>query len=416
MAVLRAAPRRYRMPPLPQGVEEARAAGPEAALAFAIEAARIAQASVAERELFVHALATLLARAMQPTGGDAAVQALVLRDASPEVAESLVLAASASADRRRVRAAVDAIAHPGKLRALAPQLRAALAQLHALSVAQDWAGLAQAQRSADPALARLVRGAQLRTHPDVMRYHALMATQGPAAGSEAATRRGHAAARAGEAAEAQAVHALQALAHRMDAFAPGHRVFSGLRPLGGVLGVAPRGAKDEWDAALVRMDGDAADLVLLVESKASPVAASSDWPRLLQGLHRLSSVAGGADPLFAAQEGELRLRAASLRALAGHDDALPQQVLYCCSAAETHAPLLAPSARSQLLQQPACIAWARAHARGEAPSPQQLATVWEALPRASGFRAVLLQYETARLSREAMVHPEDVLATCTRDP
>src|SRR5206468_4719308 len=140
--------------------------------------------------------------------------------------------------------------------------------------------------------------------------------QGPAAGSEAATRRGHHAARAGEAAEAQAVEALRALARRLDAFAPAHRVFAGLRPLRGVLGAAPRGAKDEWDAALVRMHGDAADLLLLVESKSSPVAASADWPRLLHGLRRLASVGEDSDPLFSTSEGDVRLRGASLGALA----------------------------------------------------------------------------------------------------
>src|SRR5437764_771292 len=90
-AVLHAAPRRYRMPALPRDAQAAGWGAPEAALAFAIEAARIASAcgrapSDTERGIFLRSLATLLTRAMQPPG-DPALQALVLRATSPEAAE-----------------------------------------------------------------------------------------------------------------------------------------------------------------------------------------------------------------------------------------------------------------------------------------------------------------------------------------
>ena len=77
LAALRTAPRRFRMPPLPAGVDAARASGVEDALAFAIESARTAQEAgvlppAPVKALFNWALAGLVRRALAPAGGDPA--------------------------------------------------------------------------------------------------------------------------------------------------------------------------------------------------------------------------------------------------------------------------------------------------------------------------------------------------------
>ncbi|RYY64418.1 MAG: hypothetical protein EOO24_56265, partial [Comamonadaceae bacterium] len=77
---MKAAPRRYRMPPLPADAAAARTAAPEAALAFAIESARVgAEPLSAARALFLEALAALVRKSLDAAGGDPAFQALVLR-------------------------------------------------------------------------------------------------------------------------------------------------------------------------------------------------------------------------------------------------------------------------------------------------------------------------------------------------
>lgn len=111
LAALRAAPRRYRMPALPPTAAHARAAGPEAALAYAMEQARCGRAASEDGGLFSWGLAQLIRQAL---AGDPAFRALVLRASDPHVAEYARLGDSAAADRRAVRSAVDAIAHPGK--------------------------------------------------------------------------------------------------------------------------------------------------------------------------------------------------------------------------------------------------------------------------------------------------------------
>lgn len=433
-AALRAAHRRYRMPPLPPDAQAARAAGPEAALACAIEWARraLAAGAVPDRslqELFIEALAALVTRASAP-GGDAAFQALVLRASHSAVEEYAALQEEAAGDVRAVRSVVDAIAHPGKLRARpASGVRDALARLHALAAAQDWAGLrraadvlraqgpgATAQATlarllADPALARLERAAGLATQPPIQAWLGLLARAGPQAGTDAALAQGRDAARAGEAVEQATFSAFARIAADLDARAPGtrHRTVQGLVPR--AIGDAPEQAKDEWDVALVRETADGAwDLLLLAEAKAAPAAATKDRPRLLRGLARLAQAGAAGDVVFATREGELRVGGASLRALAPDGDDAPETVVYSCIASEAHVPLLAHSARMLLLQQRATIAWAAQLAAGALPSAELLATVWTDLLQAPRLAEVLRQYATARAARAAMLHPDDLLA------
>lgn len=434
LAALRSAHRRYRMPPLPPDAEAARAAGPEAALAFAMESARhaLAAGSAPEaslRGLFVEALAALAARASAPDG-DAAFQAQVLRASDPAADEYAALQEEAPGDVRAVRSGVDAIAHPGKLRTQAPgAARDALARLHAVAVAQDWAGLRRvagilraqdcdaaveatlARLLAGPALARLERGAVLAAQPAVQDWLALVARAGPQAGTDAALARGRDAARAGAAVEEATFAAFARIAGDLDARAPGarHRALQGLVPRA-IVG-APEQAKDEWDVALVReAPGGACELLLLAEAKAAPAAATRDRPRLLRGLARLARAGAAADVVFATREGEWRVGGASLRALAPDGDDAPETVIYSCIASEAQAPLLAHSARTLLLQQRATLAWATGSAAAASPSPDLLGAVWEDLLRTPRLAEVLRQYATARAAREAMLHPDDLVA------
>ena len=377
------------MPSLPDDAQSAAAAGPEAALAFALEARRRGDHASTLRTLFIESLASLIAR------GDPMLSAALLREDSAEVAEYLALERTFSADRKHVRAQVDAIAHPGKLRSAFEEEVRRLAPLYELARAGDWRGL-RAAGFDHAGLARLERLDALRTSPHVQRYLALLAEQGPVAGSADAAQRGRAAAHAGEAAEARVLAAFAALAQSLDPTR--YSALSRLRPARSLPGAA-HGAKDEWDAALVRTEGEGVAIVLLAESKAAPSAAVSDWPRLLRGLLRFAQVAPDALHPFLSDQGELRVHGTSLRALAPVDGDLPEQVFYTCTAHETHVPMLAPPARALLLQQPASLACARSG------DPLSLLPLWDALPAGA-----VLQYETARRTRECMLHPDDLLA------
>lgn len=416
------------MPSLPPDAQAARAAGPETALAFAIEAARTGTAPPAGlQDLFTRALAASIRQALAP-GGDAHFQAQVLRSADADVEAHARLAAAAAADRRAVRSATDAIAHPGKLRALeAPGPREALAHLHRLATQQDWEALAQAAAAlamADedlrdasnglanhPALARLRQGAALRALPAVQHYLALCAQRGPAAGSEEAAAHGRASARVGDAAEHLVAQALSQAAQWLDRHEEGqpHRVVRGLCTPAGFPAGSDK-AKDEWDAAIVRRRGDAQDVVLLAEVKASPAAATPDFGRLLRGLQRLAQAAPGARYAFACAEGAVALHGDALRGLQPAGFQLPAHVIYCCAAQETRPPMLSAAARAVLLGEPASLGFARALAAGGSPPEAVLLPVWEALPTAVRLRSTWHQYDTARAARAAMLHPQDLLA------
>lgn len=427
LAVLREAPRRFRMPALPTDAQAARAAGAECTLAFAMEAVRTGAAAPGLQDLFTGALADLIRQALLP-GTDPAFQAQVQRSAQPEVEAFARLAARADADRRMVRAASDAVAHPGKLRTLDDvALRGQLARLHELASQEDWTALAAAAAQVEtrdpglrhaahriashPALGRLRQLAALRAQPAVQRYLALCEQRGPRAGSDEAAAHGRASARAGDAAEdlvAQALlHAVRWLARHEPQHQ--HRLVRSLRTPAGFPAGADK-AKDEWDAAIVRTRGDAGDVVLLAEVKASPAAATPDFGRLMRGLQRLARASPAARYVFACAEGEVALHGDSLQGLRPPGFALPPQVIYCCAADEARPPVLSAASRAVLLGEPASLAFARAQAAGATPHPADLLPVWQGLTREARLRSALHQYDTAKAAREAMLHPDDLLA------
>ncbi|MGV3571618.1 MAG: hypothetical protein ACO1PB_13535 [Ramlibacter sp.] len=422
---LRAAPRRYRMPALPADAAAARAGGPETTLAFAIEAARQGAGTAAVQALFVEALAGLVRKALAPAGGDPAFQAEVLRAQSAEVAAYLRLAAREAADLRTVRGAVDALAHPGKLRKLPPgPARDALAQLHALAGRQAWPQLLAAaggrepfQALVQPALERLQHADVLRQLPAVQRYLALCAQRGPLGGSEAATEHGRASARVGSDAEQVTLQAFRAIAALLEDSTRGaarYRAVGSLLTPRGFPGAADK-AKDEWDAAIVRDGaGGAAEIVLLAEVKTSAAAATSDLGRLLRGLERLALAEPQAEYTFACADGELRIAGASLRRLQPQGQALPPHVIYCCAADEAQPAPLGAATRAVLLAEPASIAFAQRLLAGEAPPPDLLAPVWNDLGAQPRLRSALHQYPTAVATRAAMLHPDDLLAAVRR--
>ena len=427
---MRAAPRRYRLPPLPAGIEAARAAGADTALAFAIEAARLGQDGAGLRELFTASLARAIEAALSPTDGDAAFQALVLRAQHPHVEEHVRLSKQLHADRRALRTLVDAFAHPGKLGALDAPLRDPLASLHALARAGAWTelqGEARALRDnpaaapvrealdallAHPALARLERNAVLLAHDAVQRYLLLCGQRGPLAGSAQAAAHGRAAARVGANAEHATLEALRRIALLLDAL-PGagrHRAVRGLPTPAGFPGAIDK-AKDEWDAALLVEHADGARVLLVAEVKASPAAATPDYLRLQRGLQRLALAEPGRSYPFASGDGEVRLAGASLRALQPAGRALPPHVIYCStSPPEVQPQLLSAASRAVLLAERESIAYARAVAEGQCPGAEALAPVWAALRREPRLRSALHQDETSRAAREAMLHPDDLLA------
>jgi hypothetical protein len=437
LAALATARRRFRLPPLPADAEAAAADGPAPALAFAIAAARTAS----ERQLpppaqaealFTQALARLIEEALAPGGGDPAFQAAMLQAQDRDVRDHVRLSRQRAADLRAVRSAADAVAHPGKLQRLpAGASHDALAQLHALAAAGEWARLAHAMaalpapgglQAAKAALQRLVRGDELLRLDAVQRYRALCERRGPLAGSDAAAARGRASARAGEMAEHAGVRALRGIADLMNRRAAtagdsggSFRVVRSLHTPGGFPGTASK-AKEEWDAAIVR-SADAqqsvVELVLLAEIKASPAAVSADLPRLLRGLQRLAQADAGTAYAFASDDGTTHILGASLRRLRPHGHALPPHVIYCCPAPAEPRPQsqLSAASKAVLLGEPASLAFAQRVAGGEpAPPHASLAPVWQTLATAPHLRATLHQDETARLAREAMLHPDDLLA------
>ncbi len=440
------APRRYRMPALPPDAAAAAAIGPEAVLAFAIETARRCTErnevpAAGLRARFTAALAHVVRKALDPADGDPAFQALVLRQRQPEVGEYVQRTAHAETDRRTVQASVDAVAHPGKLRNMpAGPRREALERLHALAEAQDWpalrahagqlaaqapAGEVRLQRSlttllGQPSLSALERCAELQPLAAVQRYRALCERTGPAAGTTEALAKGNAAGRRGTTAEAACVSALAELARALDrpeGPEPTHRVARNLLLPAGFPGAAAN-AKNEWDAAIVRAavaGGDAVDIVLLAEVKASPEAAVADVSRLVRGLRRFAATEDGAAYALPCAEGLLQVTGASLRRLQAPGYELPPQVIYCCTASSEARPhLLHAASKAVLLTEPASVAFACAVDAGEDPPPDALDPVWLDVLNAPRLRSVLHQYDTARAVREAMFQPDDLHAAAAR--
>jgi hypothetical protein len=437
--LLRAVPRRYRAPALPESLEAAIAAGSEATLAFAIESARIAEergvpAPAALGDAFTAALAALIRRAMTPDGGDPVFQAQVLQSRDAQVRDWVQIEGVAAADARTVRAAVDAFAHPGKLRDMPEGARRdGLSSLHALAAGGEWGALAAGAESllatlgedearlksglhdlaVHPALLRRIRAEAMHALEPVRRYRALRARRVPPAGSEIALDQGRAAAREGARAEHAAAEALRhvtAFLNDLEGGARGpYRVLRTLLTPRELSGGGDR-SKEEWDVAIVRSaDGGPGDVVLLAEVKAAPAAVTSDMPRLLRGLARLAQADAGATFTFASVDGAVRLRGSSLRALDPPGRSLPEPVIYLCSApTESRATLLGAAAKAVLLSEPASLAFACALADGAAPPHAGLRPVWDALPHETRLRATLNQYDTARRAREAMLYTGDL--------
>ncbi len=387
-------------------------------------------------DLFTNNLAQLIRAALAPQGGDPAFQALVMCTHDAHVDEYVRLAAQAPADRRAVRAATDAIAHPGKLRGMAAgEVREALASLHHLTAVGAWTELEQAAarllaqtlheheplRGAlrailvNPSLARLQRGGALAHVDSVRQYEALCSQRGPLAGSDAAAAQGRTSARLGAAAEDVAVQALRTVAELLTdcgSSCARYRVVRSLRTPRGFPGAAEK-AKDEWDVAIVQSTpaGGAADIALLAEVKASPAAATPDFSRLQRGLQRLGQAGAHEHYTFASADGQVRLSGGSLRSLLPQGFVLPTHVIYCCSApVETHPQVLSAASKAALLAEPASLALGRRLAAGGSPCHQDLALVWEALMAAPRLRSALHQYATAQAAREIMLHPHDLVA------
>ena len=446
--VLSLTERRYRAPTLPASAAQARTRSAATALAFAIEHARRAlerreTPAFELQELFIASLARLVGDALRPEGGDAAYQALVLRHRVPQVAEHAQwLATTAAGDHRAIRAAVGAVAHPEKLQRLpAGPLHDELSRLHEAASAGAWDSVLQVAQTlvADealappqrqrlqalarhPALGRLRRQAALASNEDVQRYQALCAQQGPPAGSQQAAQQGAAAGRRGAQTEAHVVQAL----HRLAQWLSGHdteqaryRVVNALLVPARFPGDASR-AKGEWDAALLRGSArhEGEDLCLLVEVKAAPDAAVPDFPGLLRGLQRLSRAGEHEVHAFSSGQGEVRIRAASLRPLRPIGHALPPQVVYCCDGPVDGAPrLLSAASRGLLLSHEACLSYAcRLAAENSMPPVDDLGPVWDDLLHAPRLQSVLHQYQTLRAVREAMVHPQDLLTAIAAVP
>ncbi|WP_443102117.1 3-deoxy-D-arabino-heptulosonate 7-phosphate synthase [Bordetella sp. H567] len=292
-------------------VAAGQAPGPAATLALALEHARVAMErgetpDAALKPLFLEALARMIHDAMQAEHGDPVFQAMVLRHRLPRVREYASLSAHADRDQRRVRAMVDAVAHPGKAQARgAGPERMALARLHALASSAAWAALADSARHLagmprissdapllrglqklldDPALARLQRVAELASDEAVQRHQALLDRNGPRAGSPEASAQGWTTQRRGAAVEASAARVLAALAQRLNDTEQGHdlyRVVTSMRVPASIPGNAER-AKSEWDAVLLR--------------RAPPLRPASDHEANLADDFRAAAAPGTPSP------------------------------------------------------------------------------------------------------------------------
>ncbi|WP_321885087.1 3-deoxy-D-arabino-heptulosonate 7-phosphate synthase [Paraburkholderia bannensis] len=451
---LRRVERRYRLPPLATPASLTDADTPATKLAVAIEAARKAAASAhvpdaALERLFADALAQMIRHAMRPEGGDAMLQATVLRHREAQVREYAELAASADQDRRTIHAAVNAIAHPAKLERQPPGAqRDGLARLQAAAASASWLELKQelgrlhespdiaaspaltrdiAKLAAQPALVHLLRLDALTADARVRQYRALLERNGPRPGSAQAIAQGTRSQQRGAAVEMLAMQALDALAQRLNAAHPTnppYRVVTSMRVPSAIPGSHER-AKTEWDAVLLERatagahaadaanaaDAEVWNIRLLLEAKASVDAATTDLPRLLRGLRLLAHADVDRVYTFETQQGSVKLSGASLHALSTDDAALRDAVLYCCDApAETPPRLLGAASRMQLLSAHPSVGFANALAEHRSASAHALDTIWQALLESPHWHSVLHQYPMLVQVRDLMVHTDDLMA------
>lgn len=431
LAAIAQAPRRYGMPALPTSVLEAVAQGPDVALSFAVESARVSLARGRQpgpdlERVFTSSLAKLIAQAIAPAGGDPSYRAQVLRSHDSLVQQFVELQSQSAQDSRRVRTTLDALGHPGKLRHITDAgKRRTLAALHELAQQGHWeqlrdaSGLARRHGHIVPeleallsggALARLERLTRLEREPSVQRYVSLCRASGPAAGSDAAAAQGRASANVGRAAEDATVAVLGRVSAALNTFErrSSYAAVHSLRMPSGFPGDAAK-AKDEWDCAIVRTRGGDADLLLVVEVKASPSAATSDFSRMLRGLKRFAQARTDASYEFGSSEGPIAMSGASLQALEPAGYGLPARAIYCSTAEQALAPSpLATSTKAVLLTQPPCLAYAQALLTAKAEE-KMLAPLWAELLTSPRLRSALHQFETARAVRDAMMHPDDLL-------
>ncbi|NMK45357.1 3-deoxy-D-arabino-heptulosonate 7-phosphate synthase [Achromobacter sp. Bel] len=443
--ILRALPRRYRVPETLGEVAAPLNGGSSTALAIAVEHARQALAAgatpgAATKQAFIQALARLIHDAVRAEGGDPAFQAIVLRHRAPQVREFAHLSSTADQDRRQIHAAVNGIAHPAKLQRMAPgQARDALAALQAAAALPSWTVLSQAAQRLratqdkpldpaveralarlldDPALARLQRLDALAPDGQVRQYQSLWDRHGPRSGSQTAAAQGSAAQRRGAAVEAVATEALAALSQRLneaESGPPPYRVVTSMLVPASIPASAER-AKSEWDAVLLRQTCTNAitpvwDVCLLLEAKASIDAATADLPRLQRGLRLLAHADEHAVYPFQTRQGVVHLRGASLRALPADSPDLAGTVLYCCDAPADTAPrLLSAASRMQLLSAPASVQYACQLEDGRKPDPEALESVWRQLLESPQWAPVLQQYPMLCQVRELMVHVDDLRA------
>lgn len=437
--VLQRVARRYRVPQTLHASTSWQLSGPATALAALIEQARMAATrhEVPDRQLetqFAEALARLIDEAMGDEPGDAAYQALVMRHMSDPVREYASLLARARQDRRSIRIAIDAVAHPARQVRMAPSpMRDTLAALHATASYGALADQAERIRDVpeaaeipgliagldrllqDRAIVRLQRLEVLLANPEVQRYQALCDQNGPRQGSAAATAQGAVARRRGADVEALATRALQAVAARLNqdhGAAPAWRVVTSLRVPASMPASAQR-AKSEWDAVLLSRARQAPagwNVCLLLEAKASPDAAATDLPRLLRGLRLLAQADAGGTYAFSSREGVVKLRGDSLRTLPTAIGDLAGSVLYCCNAPADGARLLGAASRMQLLSAPPSLHYASRVALGLPADASLLKPVWRTLLHAPAWRKVLHQYPMLHDARALMVHTDDLLA------
>jgi len=438
---LRIVTRRYRLPALAAISDQVQSANSATRLAIAIELARQALArgevpDVELQRLFTDALARMIQEAMRPEQGDPVFQAMVLRHLNTQVREYASLSAHTGQDRRAVHAAVNGIAHPAKQRQIHPgRQRDVLNRVHTLAASASWSALADTVRDflnapeiADdpslarlldnPALARLQRLEALASDELVRQYQSLWDRNGPRPGSDTAAAQGSASRQRGAAVEALAAQALDALARRLnETEGPQvtYRAVTSMR-VPASIPASPERAKSEWDVVLLSsappVDSTAVwDICLLVEAKASVDAATTDLPRLLRGLRLLGHAKEDVVYSFETQEGTVRLRGTSLRALPTDEADLASTVLYCCdAAAETSPRLLSAASRMQLLSAPASLEFASKLAEQQHVDTQCLEAVWHQLLESPRWRAVLHQYPMLRQARELMVYTEDLSA------
>ncbi len=471
--ILQDVSRRYQLPSIAASAPLKPDADAAALLAQTIEQARLALASdkrpdAALESVFTLALAQLIGQAMRKDAGDPAFQATLLRQRSHSVREYAALTAQEKSDARRVRSAVNAIAHPARLqRSPAGKQRNALAELQAAMVSASWLWVFDtagriAQQSGvmnepalmgkladlleSTALQRLKRLQALESDEQVREYQALWARNGPRVGSDEAAAQGSASQRRGAAVEERAALAVERLAQRLNqadrnaSARARYRMVSSLH-VPASLPASREYAKSEWDVVLLRrteasLDGheaqaphhavlreaqapdravsqeaDVWQVCLLVEAKASVDAAAIDLPRLLRGLRLLAHADAGKTYSFEAKQGTVRLSGASLKALTAEAPGLAATVLYCSDAPLEGKPrLLSAASRMQLLSAPASLQFADALAQGREPDAATLAPVWEALLESPRWDSVLHQYAALRQARALMVHVDDLMA------